>query len=79
MYIYIHIDTYILREFFPPIFKTFQDSFFEEHLKILTLQPHATWQVYWGDFGTRKIHKLSTSGGSNEVIVPGFNGPMAGI
>ncbi|CAL1168882.1 unnamed protein product [Cladocopium goreaui] len=27
-------------------------------------------QVYWGDFGTRKIHKLSTSGGSNEVIAP---------
>eukprot|EP00435_Cladocopium_sp_Y103_P010637 s1714_g2.t1 len=26
-------------------------------------------QVYWGDFGTRKIHKLSGSG-SNEVIVP---------
>ena len=30
-------------------------------------------QVYWGDFGTRKIHKLS-EGGSNEVIAPGFNG-----
>ena len=42
IYIYIYIDTYILREFFPPIFKLSRTVFFEEHLKILTFQPHAT-------------------------------------
>lgn len=79
MYIYTHRYIHIERVFSPQFSKLSRTVFFEEHLKILTLQPHATWQVYWGDFGTRKIHKLSTSGGSNEVIVPGFNGPMAGI
>lgn len=25
-------------------------------------------QVYWGDFGTRKIHKLSPAGDNSEVL-----------
>jgi hypothetical protein len=42
LYIYIHGYIHIERVFSPKFSKLSRTVFFEEHLKILTLQPHAT-------------------------------------